>query len=371
MRASDEPERDGEAAEAEREFARQWRRQFPGEALPVLRRGSAGALEAELGRCREALRGLRVALRQENLKARYLQDRLARARDAPPPPPPRSWKPPRRPPETPRPEPRSGSSEEGEEEETPADFNYPPEDYDAEGNEEVRVRPGSSETMPYIDESPTMSPQLGARNPDGGNGGGTSQSVSPIPADGLGTVALPQGLPLPLPPSLPCAGSSPWEAAGEAVPLPVRLAESGGAAAAKSEVASRKAGKAGEGVSQARLLHQGTTTPTHPQPARPDGLPSSLATAQPWPPSRPVGSALPAGKDPPAPPPRIRGPPIAAQPLAGMEEEEEAALGFLDRVLQEEEEEEEEEGGTGVGRAQEFKKFALRESNRRYPFGLK
>ncbi|XP_039222879.1 active breakpoint cluster region-related protein isoform X2 [Crotalus tigris] len=42
--------------------------------------------------------------------------------------------------------------------------------------------------MPYIDESPTMSPQLGARNAEGGNDGGTSQSVSPTPTDGLGTL---------------------------------------------------------------------------------------------------------------------------------------------------------------------------------------
>ncbi|XP_072834749.2 active breakpoint cluster region-related protein isoform X2 [Pogona vitticeps] len=68
-------------------------------------------------------------------------------------------------------------------------FNYGTEEYDAEGNEEPKVPPGGSETMPYIDESPTMSPHLGARNPEGGSAGDNrdgSESVSPTPADGLG-----------------------------------------------------------------------------------------------------------------------------------------------------------------------------------------
>ncbi|XP_050784966.1 breakpoint cluster region protein-like isoform X2 [Gopherus flavomarginatus] len=64
-----------------------------------------------------------------------------------------------------------------------ADFNYGAEDYDAEGNEEPKVPPEGSETMPYIDESPTMSPQLSARSQDSGDG------VSPTPTDGLGTGA--------------------------------------------------------------------------------------------------------------------------------------------------------------------------------------
>ncbi|XP_063002519.1 active breakpoint cluster region-related protein isoform X3 [Elgaria multicarinata webbii] len=37
--------------------------------------------------------------------------------------------------------------------------------------------------MPYIDESPTMSPQLRARSPEGGDG---SDGISPMPTDGLG-----------------------------------------------------------------------------------------------------------------------------------------------------------------------------------------
>lgn len=64
---------------------------------------------------------------------------------------------------------------------TPADFNYGADEYDAEGNEEPKALPEGSETMPYIDESPTMSPQLSARGQESGDG------VSPTPADGLGT----------------------------------------------------------------------------------------------------------------------------------------------------------------------------------------
>nr|XP_033777599.1 active breakpoint cluster region-related protein isoform X2 [Geotrypetes seraphini] len=58
------------------------------------------------------------------------------------------------------------------------DFNYGTEGYDADGSEEQKVREGS-ETMPYIDESPTMSPQLSARSQDSGDG------VSPTPVDAL------------------------------------------------------------------------------------------------------------------------------------------------------------------------------------------
>uniref|UniRef100_A0A669PHE3 Active breakpoint cluster region-related protein n=1 Tax=Phasianus colchicus TaxID=9054 RepID=A0A669PHE3_PHACC len=63
----------------------------------------------------------------------------------------------------------------------PSNFNYGAEDYDAEGNEEPKALPEGSETMPYIDESPTMSPQLSARGQESGDG------VSPTPTDGLNT----------------------------------------------------------------------------------------------------------------------------------------------------------------------------------------
>ncbi|XP_029417294.1 active breakpoint cluster region-related protein isoform X2 [Nannospalax galili] len=60
-----------------------------------------------------------------------------------------------------------------------ADFSYGAEDYDAEGHEEQKGPPEGSETMPYIDESPTMSPQLSARSQSGGD------SISPTPPEGL------------------------------------------------------------------------------------------------------------------------------------------------------------------------------------------
>ncbi|POI30991.1 hypothetical protein CIB84_005258 [Bambusicola thoracicus] len=65
-----------------------------------------------------------------------------------------------------------------------SNFNYGAEDYDAEGNEEPKALPEGSETMPYIDESPTMSPQLSARGQESGDG------VSPTPTDGLSTGAM-------------------------------------------------------------------------------------------------------------------------------------------------------------------------------------
>lgn len=59
------------------------------------------------------------------------------------------------------------------------DFNYGTDHYDAEGNEEQKSSREGSETMPYIDESPTMSPQLSARSQDSVDG------VSPTPTEGL------------------------------------------------------------------------------------------------------------------------------------------------------------------------------------------
>lgn len=73
-----------------------------------------------------------------------------------------------------------------------SDFSYGADDYDGEGNEEQKGPPEGSETMPYIDESPTMSPQLSAR----GQGGGDSTSPTPPEglAPGVGTPAFPSGL---------------------------------------------------------------------------------------------------------------------------------------------------------------------------------
>uniref|UniRef100_A0A670KJU7 Active breakpoint cluster region-related protein n=1 Tax=Podarcis muralis TaxID=64176 RepID=A0A670KJU7_PODMU len=133
-------------------------------------------MEEELGRCRRTLQRLQRALEEEKFKVVYLEAALQR---------------------------RGGEGGGGE---PPApsmtgplslvlltDFNYGMEDYDAEGNEEPKAPPGGSETMPYIDESPTMSPQLSARGQEGGNGGDGCESLSPTPADGLGTVVSDAG----------------------------------------------------------------------------------------------------------------------------------------------------------------------------------
>uniref|UniRef100_A0A6I8QKK4 Active breakpoint cluster region-related protein n=1 Tax=Xenopus tropicalis TaxID=8364 RepID=A0A6I8QKK4_XENTR len=69
------------------------------------------------------------------------------------------------------------------EEDRSIDFNYGTDGYDAEGNEEHKSSREGSETMPYIDESPTMSPQLSARSQDSVDG------VSPTPTE----VLLPGG----------------------------------------------------------------------------------------------------------------------------------------------------------------------------------
>ncbi|XP_075417368.1 active breakpoint cluster region-related protein isoform X2 [Tenrec ecaudatus] len=60
-----------------------------------------------------------------------------------------------------------------------SNFSYGAEDYDGEGNEEPKGPQEGSETMPYIDESPTMSPQLSARSQ------GSGDRISPTPPEGL------------------------------------------------------------------------------------------------------------------------------------------------------------------------------------------
>uniref|UniRef100_A0A8C4I1D8 Active breakpoint cluster region-related protein n=1 Tax=Dicentrarchus labrax TaxID=13489 RepID=A0A8C4I1D8_DICLA len=58
------------------------------------------------------------------------------------------------------------------------DFNYNTDGYEGDGAEDGKSQDGS-ETLPYIDESPTMSPQLCApQGPDG-------EAVSPTPPEGL------------------------------------------------------------------------------------------------------------------------------------------------------------------------------------------
>ncbi|GLD74182.1 active breakpoint cluster region-related protein isoform X2 [Lates japonicus] len=59
-----------------------------------------------------------------------------------------------------------------------SNFNYNTDGYEGDGAEDGKSQDGS-ETLPYIDESPTMSPQLCApQGPDG-------ETVSPTPPEGL------------------------------------------------------------------------------------------------------------------------------------------------------------------------------------------
>lgn len=57
------------------------------------------------------------------------------------------------------------------------DFNYNTDGYEGEGAEDGKSQDGS-ETLPYIDESPTMSPLCAPQGPDG-------EAVSPTPPEGL------------------------------------------------------------------------------------------------------------------------------------------------------------------------------------------
>ncbi|KAG2459677.1 ABR protein, partial [Polypterus senegalus] len=66
-----------------------------------------------------------------------------------------------------------------------ADY-YNTDGYDGDATDDHKCQDGS-EAMPYIDESPTMSPQLSARSQDSGD------AISPSPHDLLGTgVGLPE-----------------------------------------------------------------------------------------------------------------------------------------------------------------------------------
>jgi len=59
----------------------------------------------------------------------------------------------------------------------PTDFNYNTDGYEGDTAEDRKSQDGS-ETMPFIDESPTMSPHLCARGQD-------REAISPTPPEGL------------------------------------------------------------------------------------------------------------------------------------------------------------------------------------------
>ena len=60
---------------------------------------------------------------------------------------------------------------------SPPDFNYNTDGYDGDAAEDHKSQDGS-ETMPFIDESPTISPSLCACGPDG-------DAISPVPPEDL------------------------------------------------------------------------------------------------------------------------------------------------------------------------------------------
>ncbi|XP_071994471.1 active breakpoint cluster region-related protein isoform X1 [Engystomops pustulosus] len=213
-----------------REFEQHWRAEFPGEDAPVMRLSSVEDMRRELQRCKDNLKRLQQVLAEEKFKVVYLESALSRdvkpvprvRSKVPPPPPPKRVSIRDLIPTAPRPPPpvipdpdyddhgstenfvlgnllgvtredslRHSSPERNSngylssdrEDDDSIDFNYGTDGYDAEGNEEQKSSREGSETMPYIDESPTMSPQLSARSQDSVDG------VSPTPTEGL----LPEG----------------------------------------------------------------------------------------------------------------------------------------------------------------------------------
>uniref|UniRef100_A0A8B9KCT2 ABR activator of RhoGEF and GTPase n=1 Tax=Astyanax mexicanus TaxID=7994 RepID=A0A8B9KCT2_ASTMX len=183
-------------------FEKHWRNEFPDGEVPNMKLSSVEDIEKELERCKANLKTLQQALSEEKFKVIYLQTTIAQKK--------KSYD-----------VERWGCKEEGgnnghdEEQEkddeevdkevvvdaaaaaspaapvapapappantftffcVPTDFNYNTDGYEGDGAEDRKSQDGS-ETMPFIDESPTMSPQLCVR-PDG-------EAVSPTPPEGL------------------------------------------------------------------------------------------------------------------------------------------------------------------------------------------
>ncbi|XP_028838595.1 active breakpoint cluster region-related protein isoform X1 [Denticeps clupeoides] len=230
----------------QREFEKHWGTEFPDAEAPKMELNSPEEVEAELERCRAKLKALQRDLAQEKFKVIYLQTTITRYRarvpslriheapdGKPGPVPPRDSdhefedaelnlsfvrknlvRPPRAPlrdgPRTNRhrdavralrlsrdwdsddgrstPDRRSdGYLSSEHEDSSSADFNYNTDGYDGDAAEDRKSQDGS-ETMPFIDESPTMSPHLCARGPD-------SDAASPTPPEGLlAGVELEKGL---------------------------------------------------------------------------------------------------------------------------------------------------------------------------------
>lgn len=74
---------------------------------------------------------------------------------------------------------RDSNNSSDQEDDSSVDFNYGTDGYEGDGADDKKSSHDGSETMPYIDESPTMSPQLSARSQDSADG------VSPTPTEVL------------------------------------------------------------------------------------------------------------------------------------------------------------------------------------------
>uniref|UniRef100_A0A8B9KEQ8 ABR activator of RhoGEF and GTPase n=1 Tax=Astyanax mexicanus TaxID=7994 RepID=A0A8B9KEQ8_ASTMX len=153
------------------EFEKHWRNEFPDGEVPNMKLSSVEDIEKELERCKANLKTLQQALSEEKFKVIYLQTTIAQKK--------KSYD-----------VERWGCKEEGgnnghDEEQEKDDEEVDKEvvvDAAAAASPAAPVAPDrksqdGSETMPFIDESPTMSPQLCVR-PDG-------EAVSPTPPEGL------------------------------------------------------------------------------------------------------------------------------------------------------------------------------------------
>uniref|UniRef100_A0A672P834 Active breakpoint cluster region-related protein n=1 Tax=Sinocyclocheilus grahami TaxID=75366 RepID=A0A672P834_SINGR len=181
------------------EFEKHWRNEFPDGEVPVMNLNSVEDIEAELEKCKANLKVLQQALSEEKFKVIYLQTTIAQKKtydigrwcnkaDSNQDSPCDS--------ESKGGDVLRGSKTGGtlcfltvEDGEVfgkplsytplffPPDLNYNTDGYEGDPAEDRKSQDGS-ETMPFIDESPTMSPHLCARGQDG-------EAVSPTPPEGL------------------------------------------------------------------------------------------------------------------------------------------------------------------------------------------
>uniref|UniRef100_A0A671S7U9 Active breakpoint cluster region-related protein-like n=1 Tax=Sinocyclocheilus anshuiensis TaxID=1608454 RepID=A0A671S7U9_9TELE len=194
------------------EFEKHWRNEFPEGEVPVMNLSSVEDIEAELEKCKANLKVLQQALSEEKFKVIYLQTTIAQKKtydierwcnkadsnqDSPCDSESKGGDvlrgsktgkpilvPPRK--KTDIPTLCFLTVEDGEVFGKPlsytplffpSDFNYNTDGYEGDTAEDRKSQDGS-ETMPFIDESPTMSPHLCARGQDG-------EAVSPTPPEGL------------------------------------------------------------------------------------------------------------------------------------------------------------------------------------------